>query len=72
MGLAGASGALRLYSVGGSNPSKAPIIIMKISPLQKKVLMDRGYCCGYKCQNCPYEPKHVKGATKITDNKTDE
>ena len=24
-------------------------------------LLDRGYCCGNKCKNCPYEPVHIKG-----------
>lgn len=24
-------------------------------------LEKRGYCCGNKCKNCPYEPIHIKG-----------
>jgi len=27
-------------------------------------LLKRGYCCGNKCQNCPYEPIHIKGNIK--------
>lgn len=23
-------------------------------------LSSRGYCCGNKCRECPYYPKHVK------------
>ena len=26
-------------------------------------LSKRGYCCGNKCKNCPYEPKFIKGNT---------
>ena len=21
----------------------------------------RGYCCGSKCKNCPYDPSYIKG-----------
>lgn len=31
----------------------------------EKYLRDRGYCCGKKCQHCPYKPKHQKGNTKL-------
>ena len=24
-------------------------------------LIQRGQCCGFKCANCPYNPKHTKG-----------
>lgn len=24
----------------------------------------RGYCCGNKCRECPYDPKHEKETTK--------
>ena len=27
-------------------------------------LLKRGYCCGNKCKNCPYDPIHTKGTTK--------
>jgi hypothetical protein len=25
----------------------------------------RGWCCGSGCKHCPFEPKHIKGATNI-------
>lgn len=34
-------------------------------PLTKEFLTKRGYCCGSKCANCPYHPKHEKGSTTI-------
>ena len=27
--------------------------------------LNRGYCCGNNCLNCPYEPKHNKGTANI-------
>jgi len=27
--------------------------------------MARGSCCGSKCRHCPFEPKYVKGNTKL-------
>jgi hypothetical protein len=36
-------------------------------PLSKDFLLSRGYCCGCRCQNCPYIPKHKKH-TKETNN----
>lgn len=30
-------------------------------------LSKRGYCCGNKCKNCPYEPRGLKG-NKILGN----
>lgn len=27
----------------------------------------RGYCCGNKCKYCPYNPKHLKGNTKLDE-----
>jgi hypothetical protein len=27
----------------------------------------RGSCCGNRCRHCPYEPKHEKGNTNVTD-----
>lgn len=35
-----------------------------MKPLTKEFLIERGYCCGHKCMNCPYVPKHTKGSTK--------
>ncbi|MBS3144337.1 hypothetical protein J4208_02015 [Candidatus Woesearchaeota archaeon] len=34
-----------------------------IDPLSKKFLLQQGSCCGSRCTNCPYEPKHRHGAT---------
>lgn len=28
-------------------------------------LLNRGYCCGNNCKNCPFEPKGKKGNTTI-------
>lgn len=28
-------------------------------------LINRGYCCGNGCLNCPYEPKGQKGNTTL-------
>jgi hypothetical protein len=25
----------------------------------------RGYCCGSGCRHCPYEPRHIKGNTRV-------
>lgn len=27
--------------------------------------LNRGYCCGSGCRHCPYEPRHVEGATEV-------
>lgn len=35
-----------------------------MKPLTKEFLIQRGYCCGHKCINCPYVPKHTKGSIK--------
>jgi len=29
--------------------------------------LERGYCCGKGCRHCPYEPKSLKGNTKVKD-----
>jgi hypothetical protein len=31
-------------------------------PLSREYLLSRGYCCGFGCLNCPYNPKHTKGS----------
>ncbi len=31
-----------------------------MKPLARDFLLSRGYCCGNKCKNCPYTPKHTK------------
>jgi len=33
--------------------------------LSREFLIERGYCCGLGCRMCPYEPKHIKGNTKM-------
>jgi hypothetical protein len=35
--------------------------------LTSSFLSKRGYCCGNKCKNCPYEPKGLRG-NKILGN----
>lgn len=30
----------------------------------KEYLLKKNKCCGSKCENCPYNPLHEKGATK--------
>ena len=30
-------------------------------PIPAKTLLKLGKCCGNKCMNCPYEPKHTPG-----------
>ena len=25
--------------------------------------IQRGYCCGFGCRNCAYDPKHIKNNT---------
>ena len=37
----------------------------KPKPLSRKFLVERGYCCGGGCINCPYFPKHEKGSTEV-------
>ena len=31
-------------------------------------LLKRGYCCGNKCSNCPYNPPHQKGNTNTEED----
>ena len=33
--------------------------------LSREFLTERGYCCGYGCLMCPYEPKHIKDNTLL-------
>lgn len=33
--------------------------------LTKEFLINRGVCCGNKCINCPYRPRHRKGSSKL-------
>jgi len=44
-------------------------------PLPAEFLLNRGYCCGNRCKNCPYVPNHTdarpqeKNAFKKTYNR---
>ncbi|MDO8537410.1 MAG: DUF5522 domain-containing protein [archaeon] len=38
---------------------------MQFEPLSKELLLAQGACCGSGCKNCPFSPKHLKGATKV-------
>lgn len=31
-------------------------------------LSERGYCCGSRCRNCPYNPSHIKGIQNLENN----
>ena len=44
-------------------------MILEPDPLSKEFLTERGWCCGSGCTNCPYEPKHRRGNTKLEVNK---
>ena len=33
--------------------------------MSRDKLLARGYCCGMGCRNCPYDPPHTKGTTKV-------
>ena len=37
-------------------------------PLSSETLLKLGKCCGNKCLNCPYEPKHTIGNENIHSN----
>ena len=37
-------------------------------PLSSETLLKLGKCCGNKCMNCPYEPKHTTGNENIHNN----
>lgn len=34
-------------------------------PLSRSFLVKLGKCCGARCQNCPYDPRHVYGSTQV-------
>lgn len=40
----------------------------KYPPIPKESLAKRGYCCGNKCKNCPYDPKWTKNNTKLYED----
>ena len=33
--------------------------------ISREKLLKRGYCCGLKCKNCPYDPCHIKDNTNV-------
>lgn len=33
--------------------------------MTERFLINRGYCCGNGCLNCPYFPKAIKGNTTL-------
>jgi hypothetical protein len=43
------------------------LVQKKYEPLSVDILIQRGKCCGSRCKNCPYEPKHIKGSTNVTN-----
>jgi hypothetical protein len=38
--------------------------------MSKEKLLARGYCCGLKCKNCPYDPPHTEGVKKVKKSLT--
>jgi hypothetical protein len=40
-----------------------------VTPMSAKELLERGYCCGLNCKNCPYYPKHKTGNKTIDTEK---
>jgi hypothetical protein len=40
------------------------------TPMSAEKLLERGYCCGLKCKNCPYFPRHITGNKTIVNEKT--
>jgi hypothetical protein len=40
------------------------------TPMSAEKLLKRGYCCGLKCKNCPYSPRHTTGNKTIMNEKT--
>ena len=38
-------------------------------PMTAEKLLERGYCCGLKCKNCPYSPRHITGNKTIMKEK---
>ena len=37
------------------------------TPLTSQFLVDRGECCGNGCVKCPYDPRHTKGCTELSN-----
>ena len=42
--------------------------LLKLEPLGKEYLLERGWCCGMRCTNCPFEPNWVNGNKKIKED----
>lgn len=40
----------------------------KFEPIGREYLLERGFCCGNKCLNCPYYPKYEKNNKNINLN----
>ena len=38
-----------------------------MEPISREELLKEGECCGNGCFNCPYVPKHKKGATEVDE-----
>lgn len=36
-----------------------------MKPLSREFLINRGYCCGNGCKNCPYYPKAKSGSITV-------
>lgn len=36
-------------------------------PLSRELLLQQQACCGNRCQNCPYEPLHQRGAKSVRE-----
>lgn len=36
-----------------------------MQPISREFLIKQGRCCGCGCKNCPYTPKHVRGAVRV-------
>lgn len=34
-------------------------------PLPIEFLVNRGFCCGSQCKNCPYNPRHTRGTMML-------
>jgi len=41
-----------------------------VAPITAEKLLERGFCCGLKCKNCPYFPRYKKGNKTSMNEKT--
>lgn len=37
----------------------------KSGALSREFLINRGWCCGNACKNCPYFPSNTKGSSEV-------